>query len=47
VFCDVFEMSGGKIKRLTTYLVNLRETKQEIGPDASEAEAVEPSTGGA
>jgi uncharacterized protein len=47
VFCDVFEMSGGKVKRLTTYLVNLRETKQEIGPDASEAEAVEPSTGGA
>jgi ketosteroid isomerase-like protein len=23
VFCDVFEMAGGRIKRLTTYQVNL------------------------
>jgi len=26
VFCDVFEMQGGKIKRLTSYLM---ETKEE------------------
>ena len=25
VFCDVFEMEGGKIKRLTTYQVNLNQ----------------------
>jgi len=26
VLCDVFEMANGKIKRLTTYQVNLKET---------------------
>ena len=32
VFCDAFEMEGGRIKRLTTYQVNLKEALSSSPP---------------